>query len=258
MRQIQAAYRCIQSEMKLGPQDWPTVVGMIQSVLNEAPLKRLGSKGNGTHRSPLEVMTGIEPNRKTFSNMRIGTKRFKEKSLTKARLMQVLEINVLQEAFDKMHKTTAEKVKKNRERKIQDHNKKTNIVSHRFNIGDFVLIRRPQDKGHKLSCRWIGPRRITKVLGDLVYETENMVTGKHETVHAARIISYRASAEGWSISKQVKLNMKLWMNLSASQNLKEYTMFIQNGLAYQIRKIGRIRSYRSCMRTCQIGLLNLY
>jgi len=159
-------------------------------------LKRLGSKGNGTQRSPLEVMTGIEPNRKTFSNMRIGTKRFKEKSLTKARLMQVLEINVLQEAFDKMHKTTAEKVKKNRERKIQDHNKKTNIVSHRFNIGDFVLIRRPQDKGHKLSCRWIGPRRITKVLGDLVYETENMVTGKHETVHAARIISYRASAEG--------------------------------------------------------------
>lgn len=42
MKHVLAAYRCIQSELKLGPQDWPSAVGMIQTALNEALLERLG------------------------------------------------------------------------------------------------------------------------------------------------------------------------------------------------------------------------
>jgi len=203
MRQIQDAYRCIQSELKLAPHDWPTVVGMIQSILNESPLKRLGSKGPGVYRSPLEVMTGISPNRKHFSNTQVGKSKIKSKSLSKARLLQLLEINLLQEAFDGMHKTTTEKVSKSREKKIKMHNQKTNIISQTFNLGDFVLVRKAQNKGHKLSYRWIGPRRITKILGELVYEVENMVTGKIEAVHATRIQLYRSSAEGTEVSKKL-------------------------------------------------------
>lgn len=61
MKHILAANRCLQSEMKLGTQDLPIVIGMAQTSLHEAPLPRLGSKPNGTFRTPLEVLTGIKP-----------------------------------------------------------------------------------------------------------------------------------------------------------------------------------------------------
>lgn len=100
MRQVQDAYRCIHSELKFAPQDWPTVIGRIQSGLNEAPLKRLGSKGAGVYRSPLEVMTGITPKRNHVSQSQNGERKIKEGSLRKSCLLQLLKIKVLQDAFD--------------------------------------------------------------------------------------------------------------------------------------------------------------
>lgn len=87
-------------------------------------------------------------------------------------------------------------------------NKKTNIIAHKFNIGDFVVVRRAQDKGHKLSYRWTGPRRITKIIGELVYETENMVNGKLETVHAARILPYRSNIDGTEVSESLMAHIE--------------------------------------------------
>lgn len=36
------AARALLSELKLAPGDWPIVVGLIQTSLNEAPLKIMG------------------------------------------------------------------------------------------------------------------------------------------------------------------------------------------------------------------------
>ncbi|CDF35329.1 unnamed protein product [Chondrus crispus] len=63
MKTIQEAYRCLQSELQLGPQDWPCAIGMIMTALNETPLKRLRIRADGVYRSPLQVMTGIKPTR---------------------------------------------------------------------------------------------------------------------------------------------------------------------------------------------------
>lgn len=40
-RHVQAATRALSTDFKLGPHNWPDLAPSIQSILNEAPLKRL-------------------------------------------------------------------------------------------------------------------------------------------------------------------------------------------------------------------------
>ncbi len=84
MKHVQAAYRCLQSELKLGPQDWPTMMGMIMAALNEALLQRLGKREDGTYRTPLEVMTGLKPARAMLHSTHIGKTQAEVKSLEKS------------------------------------------------------------------------------------------------------------------------------------------------------------------------------
>ncbi len=79
------------------------------------------------------------------------------------RAMLKTNIDKVQAALDIMHKDASDRVSNDRKRQIIAHNRKTNIVSPNFTNGDFVLVRRAVDKGHKLSNRWLGPRKITRV-----------------------------------------------------------------------------------------------
>ena len=112
-------------------------------------------------------MTGIEPRRNTLST---GISSSTTTSVERVRADQLISIKDMQQAFDEMHKKTAELVCKERRKQIEAHNKKTNIIQPKFTVGDFVLARRAHDKGHKLNFRWMGPRRVVKVCRDLVYE----------------------------------------------------------------------------------------
>lgn len=58
-REIIAAMRALLAEFKLGPQDWPAVLSMIQTALNEAPLVRIGKSENGRKRTQLEAMNSF-------------------------------------------------------------------------------------------------------------------------------------------------------------------------------------------------------
>ena len=57
-------------------------------------------------------------------------------------------------------------------------------------------MRRAQPGGYKLRFVWTGPRRITNVRSDWVFEVENILSGKKEVVHARRLILYRADMDG--------------------------------------------------------------
>lgn len=70
-------------------------------------------------------------------------------------------------------------------------------------VGDFVLIRRAQDKGHKQSFRRIGPPRVVKVVGELVSDVEIILLKKIERVHAARIILYRSDMDGKEVPPEL-------------------------------------------------------
>ena len=72
-----------------------------------------------------------------------------------------------------------------------------------FEVGDFVLVRKAQNKGHKLSFRWRGPRRITRVIADTVYEVTSLFDEHSEVVHAARLIKYRSDLDGMQVSDKL-------------------------------------------------------
>ncbi len=83
------------------------------------------------------------------------------------------------------------------------HNRKANIVSPNFTNRDFVLVRRAIDKGHKLSSRWLGPRKIARVINNLVYEVSKLEGSNPEHVHASRLLLYREGLAGEPSEKLV-------------------------------------------------------
>lgn len=74
-------------------------------------------------------------------------------TLGSAEMAQIIGIDKFQEALGSMQKEVAGLVEENRERKVEEHDKKKNIVSPSFEIGDCVVVRRAQGKGHKLTFR---------------------------------------------------------------------------------------------------------
>ena len=164
MKQIQAAYRCLQSEMKLGPQDWPLVMGMVRTAMNEAPLHRLGSREDGTFRTPLEVMKVIKPTRAMLHTTQVDEEHRAGVSIEKILALQLLDIDNLQEAFDEIHKDVEQRVTSNRSKQIKWHNQKTQLVTPNFLVGYFFLVRRAQDKGHKQSFLWRSEFRPGRLL----------------------------------------------------------------------------------------------
>lgn len=47
---------------------------------------------------------------------------------------------------------------------------KANVVQASFTVVDFVLVRRAQDKGHKMGFRWLRHIRVTNDVSEFLYE----------------------------------------------------------------------------------------
>lgn len=199
MRSVLSATRSMIGELKLAPQDWPSVLPAISTTLKEASLARLGRRPEGIPRSPLEVMTGIEPNRPVLRILPNNAERISAKTIDHARALQFIKIDELQTTLDNMHKDTTDAISASRDRAIEAHNKATNIIAPSFAIGDFVLVRRAVDRGHKLKFRWFGPCRITPVHGSLVYGVTPLQGGKSARVHCARLLKNRDSLLGTTV-----------------------------------------------------------
>ena len=58
-----------------------------------------------------------------------------------------------------------------------------------FAIGEFVLITAAVPRS-KLRVRWLGPLRVVSKVNEWVYVLEDIVSGKHRTVHAQRMKLY--------------------------------------------------------------------
>ncbi len=174
----------------------------IQSVLNQAPLKRLGLRNRnspGVYRSPLEVFTGHLPARPLLRALpfaRYGRAR----SDNVARAQQLVDIEAMQDALHSMHREVAGLVTASRKRSVDAHNRRTNIKTIDFSPGDFVLVRRALSSGHKLQFTWRGPRRVTSAKSNWVFEVEDLLSGKRELVHAQRLRLYRSDMEGKEVA----------------------------------------------------------
>lgn len=216
-RNVLAACRALTTELKLGPPDWPSVLGLVENALNEAPLPRLGS-ANGVYRSPLKVMTGIDPRRSLLLGSTPTLDGVERYMVNRIDCERIIKIEDLQSSLLEMHKKVQVSVSKNRARQIRKHNRETNLVAPNFTVGDFVLVRRAQDKGHKLNFRWLGPRRITKAISELVYEVTKLDGTNPEDVHCARLRSYRTAEENAPVTSDL---MELASRTEAKYELVE-------------------------------------
>lgn len=196
-RHIRAAFTALLTELKLAPHDWASVVPFITSTLKEAPSLRLANRIKGSFCTPLEVMTGIQPRRNTLVS---GIPSSSMLQLDRILAEKLVSIDVLQKTLADMHKDAAEQITKEREKQIDVHIKRTNIVQQNFQVGDIVLVRRAQGRGHKLNLKWIEPWRIVKVYIDTVYDVEKLDGGSVEKVHCAHLRLYRHSKENEEVS----------------------------------------------------------
>lgn len=157
---LRAASTSLLSYYRLRPKDWPLVIDVVMRALNEAPLRLLGTRRDGTYRSPLEVMTGIRPRRAEFTFSVPDPDDVKSVSIERAHMEQLVNIEELQVALDNMHRDVEKRVFYNRKKHTKEHNRRTNIVLLDFKLGDFVMVRTIGKAGHKMRFRCTGPRRV--------------------------------------------------------------------------------------------------
>lgn len=203
MRTILAALRALLFELKLAPQDWKEIIFLIQSVINSAGLERLGKDSSGHFRSPLQVMTGLQPNLPITRLTNSAPAFSPDKSADYIRANQILNISELQQSLDAMHKDVSVRVENNRKKSLAAHNKATNIVEPKFYVGDLVLYCRPGPSRHKLSFRWRGPMRITQIHGPVVYSIVDLHGNNPSRVHATRLIRYSSKLDNQEVPADV-------------------------------------------------------
>lgn len=203
MRSILSATRAMLAELKLAPADWASVIPTISSALNSTSLERLGHRDDGVARTPLEVMTGIRPNRPVLQITGNGHSHINAKTFPLARAAQIMHIDKLQNNLDVLHKEVAIRTQKRRDNTIAAHNRATNIVTPSFCVGDLVLVRRATDRGHKLQFKWCGPRQVTSVHSPLVYGVTPLRGGSPERIHCARLLKYKDSLLGTTVHPEI-------------------------------------------------------
>ena len=124
-------------------------------------------------------------------------------SLDEARARQLINIDELAASLDDMHRDTSTLQSRSRQRAIELHNRRTGVTAAKFERVDFVLVRRAVPGKHKLSFQWVGPRRIVEVKSEWVFVVENLLTAAKHTVHARRLILYRADMDGQPVTPEL-------------------------------------------------------
>lgn len=167
-RSILAACRAISTELKLGPEDWPEIIDLMQNILNGSPLARrrnLEESTRSIHRYqiPQRFTCWIRSGPIIHEDIHSGSYKSRE----------------THQHREAAHKYVTGIDSRNRAKKM------TNIVTPSFTVGDFVHLSRPNDKCHKMSNRWLGPRRITRAVVDLAYEVSKLDGNETETVLCA-------------------------------------------------------------------------
>lgn len=99
--------------------------------------------------------------------------------LGEVRSKQVLKLDQLMLAMDKMHREVKEKTTKARADSIKRHNARTPVRVSNFDVGDFVVRSFSQNsKDCTFAFHWRGTYRVTKVLSEFIFEVQDLRSSK--------------------------------------------------------------------------------
>jgi Chromo (CHRromatin Organisation MOdifier) domain len=174
------------SELKTYADEWPEVVNMVQSVLNNSLSTRLNK------RTPMQVFTGQAESTPLVLMLRDNAPVNAPLDFIKAQ--KLIKVEKLSKAMTEIqiHAQVAEKATRDRKAAIQKHNDKTHVRSPNFQVGDYKLVAEHRKSGvSKLQDKWKGPRRDASVESDYVFVVSNLLTKELKTAHATRLRFYK-------------------------------------------------------------------
>jgi hypothetical protein len=172
--------RCLLSEFKLRPTEWPHVHRIVQSVLNNSPSPQRGNV------APITAFTGLPPDSPLLSVVAAGTP--EPLTLSDIQARQAMNITELRATLDAVHKRCSDAAASRRRHARDSQLVRKGVSPPNFDIGDFVLVaQRDSQSVNKLSLRWRGPRRIVQIVSDHVCVVEDLESGHIMEVHNSRI-----------------------------------------------------------------------
>lgn len=181
-RELLRATRALLSEFQLPQNCWPSIMPLVQSVLNNTVLQRLGN------RCPLTAFTGMPQNSPLRSIMVKRNEFCTVRSIQEAQCLQRLQVEKVIAALEMMHRDVKLMSDKKRKTAVDAHNRKTNVRPINFCEGDFVLRGTLQrERRSKPALKWHGPYRVTNAESNYIFEIEDLLTGKKEKAHGRRL-----------------------------------------------------------------------
>jgi len=180
-KELLRVFRAAVSELQMRFEEWPDLLPVVQSVLNNAPSPQRGNI------SPITAFTGMDATPPIATILRTDTAT--PVTVAEAQRERLFNNEALKSRLAELHPLVQNAVRTNRQqsRIAQSRGQLPNFAE-----GDYVLLAREDFfKGEKLALRWRGPRRIIKALNDYVYQVEDLRNGQTEEAHGSRLKFYR-------------------------------------------------------------------
>jgi Chromo (CHRromatin Organisation MOdifier) domain len=112
-------------------------------------------------------------------------------SLSVIQARQEIHIADLRNSLDCIHKRCIEVAAGRRSKARQRQHGQHGVAVPNFDLGYFVLVAQRDTKSiNKVSLHWRGPRRITRVLSDHVYEVDGIESWHATDVHSSHLRFY--------------------------------------------------------------------
>jgi hypothetical protein len=172
------------SELSICADEWPEVVSIVLSVLNNSVSIRLNK------RTPMQIFTRHEETTPLTLMLKDIVPFNAPLDFIKAQ--NLMEVERLSKAMMEIHTEVAEKATRDRKAAIQKHNDNTHVRSPKFQVKEYVLIAEQRKSGvSKLQVKWKGPRRVATVESDYVLFVENLLTKELKPAHETRFRFYK-------------------------------------------------------------------
>lgn len=215
-KQTLRVMRAFSHECQIEEADWTKTVPAIQSIINNTPARRLGN------RAPVTVHTGMDAGNPL--DLALTSLSYKDAfSVDEVRIKQTMDIELLQNALDNMHKEVAATLDATRKKAIERHNAKTHVKTCILSVGDYVVVARFHGARTKMSANWVGPRRIVQTLSDYIYRVENLLTKTTEDIHISRIKHYADALVGTAAQMKeiAEFSDRVWYSVNNIKNVRK-------------------------------------
>ncbi len=225
-RELIRTSRALLSEFQLPHSAWPQVLPIVQSILNNSMLPRLGN------RCPLTAFTSLPQYTPLTSIKTVMGNRVSIRSVEDIQSIQREYIETLQAALDKMHKEVVIASNKKRKSAIESHNRKTNVRPVNFFDGDYVLRGLVQGKARrKPSIKWHGPYRVVECRSNYIFVIEDLLTGEREEAHGRRLRFFRNSS--FQVTEELRHHLAYQKNELLV--IEEFTGIRRKGTDFELR-----------------------